>query len=44
MIVGMAAVAFFYTENFLFYLDGQLKSARFVLGLIGKEIGLISPF
>jgi 4-amino-4-deoxy-L-arabinose transferase-like glycosyltransferase len=44
LIVGMAAVAFFYTENFLFYLDGQLKSARFVLGLIGKEIGLISPF
>jgi 4-amino-4-deoxy-L-arabinose transferase-like glycosyltransferase len=43
LIVGMAAVAFFYTENFLFYLDGQLKSARFVLRLIGKEIGLISP-
>jgi len=43
LIVGMAAVAFFYTEHFLFYLDGQLKSARFVLRLIGKEIGLISP-
>ena len=43
LIVGMAAAAFFYTENFLFYLDGQLKSGSFVLRLIGKEIGLISP-
>jgi 4-amino-4-deoxy-L-arabinose transferase-like glycosyltransferase len=43
LIVGMAAAAFFYTENFLFYLDAQLKSPSFVLHLIGKEIGLISP-
>jgi 4-amino-4-deoxy-L-arabinose transferase-like glycosyltransferase len=43
LIVAMAAAAFFYTENVLFYLDGQLKSPSFVLRLIGKEIGLISP-
>jgi glucan phosphoethanolaminetransferase (alkaline phosphatase superfamily) len=40
LLVGMAAVAFFYTENFLFYLNGQLRSGGFILGLLRKEIGL----
>jgi len=40
LLVGMAAVAFFYTENFLFYLDSQLRSGGFILRLLRAEIGL----
>jgi hypothetical protein len=40
LLVGMAAVAFFYTENFLFYLDSQLRSSGFILRLLRAEIGL----
>ena len=40
LLVGMAAVAFFYTENFLFYLDDQLRSGSFILLLLRREIGL----
>jgi 4-amino-4-deoxy-L-arabinose transferase-like glycosyltransferase len=40
LLVGMVAVAFFYTENFLFYLDTQLRSGGFILRLLRAEIGL----
>ena len=43
LLVGIMAVGFFYVEHFLFLWDGQLKSARFVFGLIKEESGLFFP-
>jgi len=43
LLVGMAGVMFFYTENFLFYWDHRFTSAYFVISEIKKEIRLFSP-
>ena len=43
LLVGMAGVMFFYTENFLFYWDHRFTSAYFVISEIKKEIRLLSP-
>ena len=44
LFLGMTAIGFFYTENFLFHWDHRFTSASFVFHEIGKEIGLINPF
>ncbi len=43
LLVGIAGVMFFYTENFLLYWDHRFASAFFVIQEIKKEIGLFSP-
>jgi 4-amino-4-deoxy-L-arabinose transferase-like glycosyltransferase len=43
LLVGIMAVGFFYIEHFLFLLDDQFKSARFILNLIKEESGLFFP-
>jgi len=40
LLVGIAAVAIFFTENFVFCLDHQLRSGGFILRLLRGEIGL----
>ncbi len=43
LLVGMAGVIFFYTENFLFYWDHRFTSPPFVLHEIKREIRSLSP-
>jgi 4-amino-4-deoxy-L-arabinose transferase-like glycosyltransferase len=43
VLVGIMAAGFFYIEHFLFLLDDQFKSVRFILNLIKEESGVFLP-